>query len=67
MSRGDPDTLRQLYDLLAAHLAPHQLPERWWILDAIPRSSRGKVNRQSVAAACAGASAVDLRELLHRR
>jgi acyl-CoA synthetase (AMP-forming)/AMP-acid ligase II len=67
MSRGDPDTLRHLYDLLAAHLAPHQLPERWWILDAIPRSSRGKVNRQSVAAACAGASAVDLRELLHRR
>ena len=31
----------------------HQLPQRWYLLDEIPRTSRGKVNRQAVAARCA--------------
>jgi acyl-CoA synthetase (AMP-forming)/AMP-acid ligase II len=67
MSRSDPGSLRALYDLMAAHLAPHQLPQRWFLVDAIPRSSRGKVNRRTVADACARTTPVNLRDLLHRR
>jgi acyl-CoA synthetase (AMP-forming)/AMP-acid ligase II len=67
MSRRDPGTLRSLYDLMAAHLAPHQLPQRWFLMDAIPRSSLGKVNRHAVADACAQLTPVNLRDLLHHR
>ncbi|HKA16299.1 MAG TPA: class I adenylate-forming enzyme family protein [Myxococcota bacterium] len=34
------------------HLAAHQLPQRWYLLDEIPRTSRGKVNREAVARRC---------------
>ena len=33
---------------LKQHLAEHQLPQRWYVLDEIPRTSRGKVSRVSV-------------------
>ncbi len=45
-------------------LAEHQMPVRWYVLDAIPRTSRGKVNRDIVAEACRSAPAVDLRRIL---
>jgi len=33
-------------------LASHQLPKRWYLLEEIPRTSRGKVNRADVARHC---------------
>lgn len=35
------------------YLAGHQMPQRWYIVDAIPRTSRGKVDRRAVAERCA--------------
>jgi oxalate---CoA ligase len=38
----DEATLRRLYEWATFHLGKHQLPRRWYILDEIPRTSRGK-------------------------
>jgi acyl-CoA synthetase (AMP-forming)/AMP-acid ligase II len=56
--------LRDLYRFLQRHLAEWKMPSRWYVLDAIPRSSRGKVNRDAVRDACAGQAPVDVRRLL---
>ena len=57
------EVLRGLYRWARHHLAAHQMPRRWYVVDEIPRTSRGKVNRAQVAARCAGLSPVDLRIL----
>lgn len=64
MPGADDEALRGLYEWLKTHLAEHKLPVRWYLLDEIPRTSRGKINRASVAAACSDATPLDLRELL---
>jgi acyl-CoA synthetase (AMP-forming)/AMP-acid ligase II len=50
------DVLEPLQQWCAQHLAAHQMPQRWYLLDEIPRSSRGKVNREAVSRHCAGLS-----------
>jgi acyl-CoA synthetase (AMP-forming)/AMP-acid ligase II len=50
---SDPDTLRSLQEWSAARLSRYQVPQRWFVLPEIPRTSRGKVNRQAVADRCA--------------
>jgi len=55
---------RQFEELLAwtrRHLAQHQVPRRWYLLPDLPRTSRGKVNRASVAERCSALTPVDLR------
>jgi acyl-CoA synthetase (AMP-forming)/AMP-acid ligase II len=61
---ADDATLRRLYDWTRLHLAKHQFPRRWYIVDEIPRTSRGKVNRSTVAQRCATLQAVDFRAIL---
>jgi acyl-CoA synthetase (AMP-forming)/AMP-acid ligase II len=51
-SRGD-EVLARLLRWCEQHLAVHQLPQRWYLLEEIPRTSRGKVNREDVARRCA--------------
>jgi acyl-CoA synthetase (AMP-forming)/AMP-acid ligase II len=48
--------LLQLQEFCARHLPGHQLPQRWYLLAEIPRSSRGKVSREAVAKRCAESS-----------
>lgn len=64
LGRKDDDTLRSLYQWSAQHLAQHQLPKRWYLVDEIPRTSRGKINRAAVGASCVSLQAVDMRGLL---
>lgn len=45
------------------HLAAHQLPKRWYLLEEIPRTSRGKVNRTNVARHCESLKPVDFKRL----
>jgi acyl-CoA synthetase (AMP-forming)/AMP-acid ligase II len=45
--------LRRLQEWCATYLSRDQLPRRWYVLDEIPRTSRGKVNREAVARRCA--------------
>jgi acyl-CoA synthetase (AMP-forming)/AMP-acid ligase II len=47
------EVVERLHAWCAQHLAAHQLPQRWYWLDEIPRTSRGKVNRELVARRCA--------------
>jgi long-chain acyl-CoA synthetase len=58
---ADERTLRPLYAWARRHLATHQLPRRWYLLDTIPRTSRGKANRASVAERCAALEPLDVR------
>ncbi len=66
LERNDDDTLRDLHRWLARHLAAYQQPVSWYELPEIPRTSRGKVNREHVAQTCADQDAIDLRRALRR-
>ena len=57
-------SIRGLHEWISRHLAQHKHPERWYLLDEIPRTSRGKVNRDSVMKACMKQAPLDLRVLL---
>jgi len=56
-------TVRDLHQWMKRHLAEHKMPVRWYLLDEIPRTSRGKVNRDAVKQACAGLAPLDLARL----
>jgi len=56
-------TLLDLFDWTNRHLARHQVPQRWYVLAEIPRTSRGKVNRSVVAKQCAGLTPVNVAAL----
>jgi len=63
LKSGGDAAIRALYAWARRHLAAHQVPRRWYVVDEIPRTSRGKVNRAQLAARCAGLRPVDLRGL----
>jgi oxalate---CoA ligase len=48
------ETISGLRDFMLTRLAAHQMPIRWYLVDEIPRTSRGKVNRARVSEVCAG-------------
>jgi acyl-CoA synthetase (AMP-forming)/AMP-acid ligase II len=60
LNAADEATLNQLSLWVRSHLAKHQLPERWYVVDEIPRTSRGKINRETVAARCAALTPIRL-------
>jgi acyl-CoA synthetase (AMP-forming)/AMP-acid ligase II len=59
-----PARLRGIHDLLRRHLADYQMPVRLYLMELLPRTSRGKINRDHIAAICAGQTPVDLRSIL---
>ena len=59
-------TIRGLHDWMRRHLAEHKMPVRWYVLGEIPRTSRGKVNRDDVKNACAALTPLDLGRILAR-
>jgi acyl-CoA synthetase (AMP-forming)/AMP-acid ligase II len=64
LSNKDDATIRALYGWMKAHLAEHKMPVRWWVVEEIPRTSRGKINRDAVKAACANFESIDLNRIL---
>jgi acyl-CoA synthetase (AMP-forming)/AMP-acid ligase II len=64
MSKRDDDSLRGLLRWVRTHLAVHQVPQRWYVLDEIPRTSRGKVSRTRVAELCLATSPLNVAALL---
>ncbi len=48
-----PAALTELQGWVRERVADHKVPVRWYVLDSIPRTSRGKVNRDDVARHCA--------------
>ncbi|MBP2675179.1 MAG: long-chain fatty acid--CoA ligase [Deltaproteobacteria bacterium] len=61
---SSPARLREIHDLLRRHLADYQMPARLYLVDLLPRTSRGKINRDHIAEICAGLKPVDLRGIL---
>ena len=57
-------TIIGLFGWLADHLAEHKRPVRWYALEEIPRTSRGKINRDIVKAACLDIEPLDLRTIV---
>jgi acyl-CoA synthetase (AMP-forming)/AMP-acid ligase II len=55
----DSRSLIALHDWAIEHLARHQVPQRWYAVPEIPRTSRGKVSRNSVAERCSNATPLD--------
>jgi acyl-CoA synthetase (AMP-forming)/AMP-acid ligase II len=58
------DTVRALHRWMTQHLAEFKMPHRWWLIDEIPRTSRGKINRDAVKAACIERPALDISTIL---
>lgn len=67
MKETNDEIIRKLYDWTKQHLANYRMPVRWYIVDAIPRSSRGKINRTKVAEVCSGLIPFDIRKILKER
>ncbi len=63
LHEASDETLLALRAWAGQHLASHQLPKRWYLMDEIPRTSRGKVNRASVARHCESLNPVDFNRL----
>ena len=59
---NDAATRRALYEWTLQHLGKHQIPQRWYVIDEIPRSSRGKVNRATLAESCAHLTPSNVRQ-----
>jgi len=64
LKSADDATLRGLNEWMGLHLAQHQFPERWYLVDEIPRTSRGKINRDVVSEACQKMRPIDRKRLL---
>ena len=47
---------------LADRLAEHKLPSKWYLVPQIPRTSRGKINRELVAQTCAKLKPVNMHQ-----
>jgi acyl-coenzyme A synthetase/AMP-(fatty) acid ligase len=58
-SRSD-ESVVTLYNWLKRPLASHQMPQRWYLINEIPRTSRGKINRAEVAQKCGALKPPDL-------
>jgi acyl-CoA synthetase (AMP-forming)/AMP-acid ligase II len=66
LAERSDETIRALYRWMKDHLAGAKMPVRWWVIDAIPRTSRGKINRDAVKAACQDQRPLDLPGVLGR-
>ncbi len=59
-----PAVMRELHAWIADHLAEHKRPVRWYLLEEVPRTNRGKLDRRAVGDLCRQLAAVDLSALL---
>ncbi len=66
LAEAEIGIVAELYRWMTEHLAEHKMPARWFAVDHIARSSRGKVNRASVAAACSALTPLDITKLVTR-
>jgi acyl-CoA synthetase (AMP-forming)/AMP-acid ligase II len=67
LETADDGRIRDLHAWMSARLAEWKMPSRWWLVREIPRTSRGKVNREAVKASCESLPALDLPAILSGR
>ena len=61
LDRDRPEIRWGLYDWTRRHLAAPRMPQRWYVLERIPRNANGKADRAGVARHCAELVALDMR------
>lgn len=64
LNKQDDHIIRALHRWMAQHLAEPKIPRRWWLVTEIPRTSRGKINRDQVKLSCADLEPLDLIRIL---
>ncbi len=64
LADAGPESVRALHEWMKRHLADHKMPSRWWAIESIPRTSRGKLNREAVKASCNSLAPLDLPGIL---
>ena len=64
LQNSDSATIGALHSWMGRHLAEFKMPVRWYIVDALPRNSRGKVSRKEVEEICAPQAPLDLQTIL---
>jgi acyl-CoA synthetase (AMP-forming)/AMP-acid ligase II len=67
VTREGDEAVGDLYRWMRERLAETKLPARWWRVDAMPRSDRGKVSREAVREACVTRPPLDLTRILQGR
>jgi acyl-CoA synthetase (AMP-forming)/AMP-acid ligase II len=67
VARAGDEAVGDLYRWMRERLAETKLPARWWRVDAMPRSDRGKVSRDAVREVCAAHPPLDLTRILQGR
>jgi acyl-CoA synthetase (AMP-forming)/AMP-acid ligase II len=67
LSDASDAAIAALYGWMRRHLAEAKMPARWYLVDAIPHTSRGKINRDRVKEACAQLVPLDLTTILNPR
>lgn len=58
------ETIVGLHDWMKQRLAEFKMPIRWYLLDAIPRTSRGKINRDALRESCLARKPLNLQSVL---
>lgn len=66
LTKQDDTTICALYDWMKMHLAEPKMPNQWWVVTEIPRTSRGKINREAVKTACISLPPIDLVGILNK-
>ena len=64
MDVDDPATLRDLYSWTTERLADYKVPTRWYLLEDIPKTDRGKINRANLSQYCATQPPLDMKQIL---
>ena len=60
-------SIATLHQWVTQNLAEFKLPARWYVLDEVPRTSRGKVNREQVRDHCKTVEPINLRTILRNQ
>lgn len=55
----DPRSMSRVYGWVRTHLADYQIPRQWYVVGALPRNARGKINRAEVGQMCAALAPVE--------
>lgn len=67
LKSASDEHVRELYTRVKERVASFQMPQRWYLMKEIPRTSRGKVNRSRVAQICADLVPLDHRNITRQR
>jgi acyl-CoA synthetase (AMP-forming)/AMP-acid ligase II len=54
LSDSRPEAAAEVRSWMEGRLSRHKMPSAWYVVEALPRTARGKIQRKAVADMCAG-------------